>query len=133
MDKRRLTTAAAKYFVNPITKRIAGYVPWWALLETTGRTSGLPRRHPIANGLDGDTFWIIAEHGRRANYVRNISANPRVKVRVGGKWRSGTAHPLPNDDTQARQRLMGRWFNSTVLRIVGTDPMTVRIDLDPGP
>jgi deazaflavin-dependent oxidoreductase (nitroreductase family) len=130
MDKRRLVTAAAKYIVNPITSRLAGYVPWWALLETTGRKSGLPRRHPIANGLDGDTFWIMAEHGNKANYVRNISANPRVRVRVGGKWRAGTAHLMPEDDTQARQRQMGNWFNSAVLRVVGTELLTVRIDLD---
>ena len=133
MNKRRLVTAAAKYIVNPITSRLAGYVPWWALLETTGRKSGLPRRHPIANGLDGDTFWIMAEHGHRANYMRNISANPRVRVRVGGKWRAGTAHPLPEDDTQARQRQMGNWFNSAVLRVVGTELLTVRIDLDKEP
>jgi deazaflavin-dependent oxidoreductase (nitroreductase family) len=130
MDKRRLTTAAAKYIVNPITSRLAGYVPWWALLETTGRKSGLTRRHPIANGLDGDTFWIMAEHGRKANYVRNISANSRVRVKVGGRWRSGTAHLMPEDDTEARQRRMGNWFNSVVLRVVGTELLTVRIDLD---
>ena len=27
-------------------------------------------------GLDGDTFWIVAEHGERASYVKNIRAEP---------------------------------------------------------
>jgi hypothetical protein len=35
-------------------------------------------------------FWIVAEHGRRANYVRNIEANPRVRVRVGRRWHEGS-------------------------------------------
>ena len=77
------------------------------MLETIGRKSGLPRRNPVGDGLDGDTFWIVAEHGRRAAYVRNIEANPRVRVRVRGKWRSGTAVTLPDDDPRERQRIMG--------------------------
>ena len=133
MDKRQLTTALAKYFVNPMTTRVAGFVPWWALLETTGRKTGLPRRNPVANGLDGDTFWIIAEHGRKANYVRNIQANPRVRVRVGRRWRSGTAQLVPGDDPRARQRQLSQWFNSAVLSVVGTDLLTIRIDLDQTP
>ena len=44
----------------------------FALLETTGRTSGVPRYTCVGNGLDGDTFWLIAAHGRQADWVRNI-------------------------------------------------------------
>lgn len=130
MDKRRLTTALAKYLVNPVTKLAAGYVPWWSLLETVGRNSGKPRRTPVGNGLEGDTFWIVAEHGRRASYVRNITANPRVRVRVQGRWRSGTAWLLPDDDPHERLRRL-RPVNAAFVRIVGTDLLTVRIDLDP--
>jgi deazaflavin-dependent oxidoreductase (nitroreductase family) len=43
-----------------------------ALIETTGRTSGQPRRVPVGNGLRGDEFWIVAEHGYAADYVKNI-------------------------------------------------------------
>ena len=34
-----------------------------ALLETTGRKTGAPRVTPVTNGLDGDVFWIVTEHG----------------------------------------------------------------------
>jgi deazaflavin-dependent oxidoreductase (nitroreductase family) len=47
--------------------------------------------------LDGDAFWIVTEHAHRANYVRNIEANPRVRVRSGRKWRAGTAQPVDED------------------------------------
>jgi deazaflavin-dependent oxidoreductase (nitroreductase family) len=130
MDKRRLTTALAKYVVNPVVKLVAGYVPWWSLLETVGRNSNKPRRTPVGNGLEGDTFWIVAEHGSQANYVRNIMANPRVRVRVQGRWRAGTAQLLPEDDPRERQRRL-RPVNAALVRLVGTDLLTVRIDLDP--
>jgi deazaflavin-dependent oxidoreductase (nitroreductase family) len=130
VDKRGITNAAARYVANPIVERVAGFVPWWALLETTGRTSGKPRRNPVGNGLRGDTFWIVAEHGHDAGYVRNIKANPRVRVRVEGRWRSGTAHVMPHDDPVERQKQL-RPLNAAMVRAVGTDLLTIRIDLDP--
>ena len=130
MTKRAFSTALARYVVNPVVKTVAGYVPFWALLETTGRKSGLPRRTPVGNGLEGNTFWIVAEHGRKAGYVRNIEANPRVRIRVGRRWRTGVAHLLPEDDARARQRSM-RPFNAAFVRLMGTDLLTVRVDLDP--
>jgi deazaflavin-dependent oxidoreductase (nitroreductase family) len=130
MDKRRITNAAARYVANPIVERIAGYVPWWALLETTGRRSGKPRRNPVGNGLRGDTFWIVADHGHDAQYVKNIKANPRVRVRVEGRWRSGTAHVMPDDDPVERQKKL-RPVNAAIVRAMGTNLLTVRIDLDP--
>ncbi len=130
VDKRQLSRSLARYLVNPIVARVAGYVPWWSLLETTGRKSGRPRRNPIGNGLDGDTFWIVAEHGRSASYVRNIKANPNVRVRVGGRWRTGRATLMPQDDARERQRQLRR-VNAAFVRLMGTDLLTVRIDLDP--
>jgi deazaflavin-dependent oxidoreductase (nitroreductase family) len=130
LDKHGFSTGLAKYVVNPIVKRVAGYVPFWALLETTGRKSGEPRRNPVGNGLDGDTFWIVSEHGHRAQYVKNIEADSRVRLRVGGRWRTGTAHIIENDDPRERQRSMRRG-NAAFVRLMGTELLTVRIDLDP--
>jgi deazaflavin-dependent oxidoreductase (nitroreductase family) len=129
MDKRRITNAAARYVANPIVERIAGFVPWWALLETTGRRSGKPRRNPVGNGLRGDTFWIVADHGHDAEYVKNIKANPRVRVRVEGRWRSGTAQVMPDDDPVERQKQL-RPVNALIVRAMGTNLLTIRIDLD---
>lgn len=134
MTKRRLATALAKYVVNPVVRPAISLglaPPMVALLETTGRKSGEPRRTPVGNGLDGDTFWVVAEHGRRAAYVRNIEADPRVRVKVRRGWRTGRAQLLPDDDPRARQRRMGRTVNAAVVRAMGTELLTVRIDLDP--
>ena len=130
MDKRRVSRALGKYVVNPFVKLVAGYVPWWALLETIGRKSGRPWRNPVGNGLEGETFWIVAEHGHKAGYVKNIKANPRVRLRVGGRWRSGVAQVLEQDDARERQRSLGR-FNAAFVRLMGTDLLTIRVDLEP--
>ena len=107
IDRRRINSSIAKYGVNPVVKamfRLGIPAPGTAILETTGRKSGRPRRTPVTKGLDGDTFWIVAEHGERAAYVRNIRANPRVRVKVRRRWRTGTAVPVPEGDWRARQR-----------------------------
>jgi deazaflavin-dependent oxidoreductase (nitroreductase family) len=133
VTKRRLTTGLAVHIVNPLVRSAvsAGVAPRSiAILETTGRRSGEPRRTPVGNGLDGDTFWIVAEHGRRAAYVRNIEASPRVRVKVGGAWRRGTARLLDDDDPRERQRRIGRTLNAAVVRAMGTELLSVRIDLD---
>jgi deazaflavin-dependent oxidoreductase (nitroreductase family) len=131
MDKRKATTALAKYLVNPLTKLVAGrrLWPFHAILETRGRRSGKPRRVPVGNGLEGDAFWIVAEHGRRAGYVRNIAADPRVRVKVGGRWHDGVAHLVPEDNPLERQRRLARPGNAALVRAMGTDLLTVRVDL----
>jgi deazaflavin-dependent oxidoreductase (nitroreductase family) len=129
--KRRIARTFSGYLVNPIVKLVAGRVPGVpALLETIGRKSGEPRHTPVGNGLSGHTFWLVAEHGRHSDYVQNMIANPRVRVRVGGTWLRGTAHLMRKDDPRARLRKLDP-LNSAVVRLVGTDLLTIRIDLEP--
>ena len=116
--------------VNPPARLVAGYIPGTALLETIGRKSGLPRRTPVSDGLDGSVFWIVAEQGRRAQYVKNIQANPRVRLRVRRRWVAGTARPVPDDDPAARQKSLPR-LNALLVRAMGDDLLTVRVELDP--
>jgi deazaflavin-dependent oxidoreductase (nitroreductase family) len=131
--KRRASKLASVRLLNPVMRRAleAGLVPrGWALLETTGRTSGEPRRVPVGDGLRGPHFWIVAEHGRQADYVRNIERDPRVRVNVRRRWRSGTAHVLPDDDPRARLRWLKRPLNDAGLRAMASEMLVVRIDLD---
>ena len=132
MDKRRASTFASAKLLNPLVRAAARAglpLPTVVLLETTGRRSGEPRQVPVGKALDGDTLWLVAEHGRKASYVRNIEANPRVRVRVGRRWRRGTAHVLEGDDWRERQRRMPNRVNSAVVRAMGTEHVTVRVDL----
>jgi RNA polymerase sigma-70 factor, ECF subfamily len=139
----RVARLVERYVLNPQMRLglALGLAPRaFALLETVGRRSGKPRRTPVGNGLLGSTFWVVSEHGRGAGYVRNIEANPRVRVKIGRSWRAGTAHILEDDDAFARletvasalgrmRRLDAAIFRSFV-RWLDTQPVTVRIDLD---
>jgi deazaflavin-dependent oxidoreductase (nitroreductase family) len=106
----------------------------YALLETRGRRTGQARRTPVGNGLipGSNTFWLISEHGMRAGYVRNIQADPRVRVKIGRRWRAGTAQVLPEDNALQRLRQTGR-YNAAAVRFFGNpdELVTLRIDLDP--
>ena len=134
--KRQVVRLFQKYVLNPPAKAalMLGLVPTHAIIETIGRTTGKPRRNPVGNGLapDGRTFWIVAEHGREAGYVKNITANPRVRVHIGRHWRAGTAELLPDDDPHERLRSIGRAVNGAMVKMAGTHLLTVRVDLDAG-
>ena len=109
-----------------------GYAPAaFALLETVGRRTGQPRHTPVGNGLDGDTFWLVAVHGRQADYVANLLRQPRVRVKVAGRWRAGTAVPMPLDDAVRRSRTLPHQWDAAIGRMMATRPLTIRIDLDP--
>jgi deazaflavin-dependent oxidoreductase (nitroreductase family) len=133
MDKRTVSTFLSVRLLNPVVKaasRAGLPLPGLVILETTGRKSGEPRRTPVGKAIVGDTLWVIAEHGRKAAYVRNIEAEPRVRVRLGRAWRTGTAQVLPDDDWRERQRRIPNRANSAAVRVAGSDPVTVRVDLD---
>ncbi|MGW7609728.1 nitroreductase/quinone reductase family protein [Streptomyces sp. NPDC054766] len=120
----RTTTAFQRYLANPFARRM----PFQTLLETTGRVSGLPRRTPLGGRRVGDAFWLVSEFGERSQYIRNIQADPRVRVRLRGRWHEGTAHLLQDDDPVARLRTLPRG-NSAAVRLIGTGLLTVRVDL----
>ena len=131
--KRAISKFATTRLINPIIRRLLerGLFPTsQALLETTGRKSGRPRRVPVGNGLRGNTFWIVTEHGYAADYVKNIQEQPRVRVQVGRRWYEGHAHVLPDDDPEQRLRSLKRPVNDSLLRLVGTEKLTIRVDLD---
>jgi deazaflavin-dependent oxidoreductase (nitroreductase family) len=138
-----LVRAVQHWVINPLLRALlaTGINPLGlALLETRGRRTGLPRRVPVGNGRQGGSFWIIAEHGLRAGYVRNILADPHVRVRLRTGWRyrwvPGIATVLPDDDPLARQRRIIRWhplraLNAINVRVLGADLVSVHVQLWP--
>jgi len=123
--RQRIVNLVQRHIANPVMRA----VPIQTLLETTGRKSGQPRRTPIGGRLAGNEFWLVSEFGERSQYVRNIEANPRVRVRVRGRWHSGTATLLPDDDARARLAELPR-MNSAAVRAMGDNLLTIRVDLD---
>ena len=140
--KYRFVHLLQKYFLNPPIKILfaIGIVPpGYALLETVGRKTGKPRRTPVGDGRVGNQFWIVAEHGMKAGYVRNLVRHPRVRLKLREgfrvRWHNGTAHLLPEDDPRERQRWLAGQLpssaaNASIVRLFGTELLTVRIDMD---
>jgi deazaflavin-dependent oxidoreductase (nitroreductase family) len=132
--KRRISRLVSVRLVNPVLRPLLEWglcPPTQALLETTGRRSGRPRRVPVGNGLRGREFWIVSEHGLASDYVRNIQQDPRVRVKVGRRWYAGRAQLMPDDDPAARLRRLRRPVNDAMVRLAGTDLLTIRVELDP--
>jgi len=131
-----------KYVLNPPIKLALALslpLPGYALLETRGRKTGKPRRTPVGYGRVGNQFWLVAEHGMKAGYVRNIERDPcvRLKLREGFRtqWHMGTAHLLPDDDPRERQRWLASQLpsssgNARAVRLFGTQLLSIRINLD---
>lgn len=130
-----------RWIVNPPVRLLLhlGLMPLgYALLETRGRSTGKPRRTPVGNGRQGDVFWIVAEHGRRAGYVRNIRRDPnvRIRLRVGlrFRWVEGVASIRPELDPIAIQRSLSAWhplraFNAVQVQVLGSELLVVRVAL----
>jgi deazaflavin-dependent oxidoreductase (nitroreductase family) len=74
------------------------------LLEHTGRTTGA-RRYAVlavAGRPRPGTYLVASERGTRAQWYRNIRANPSVRVWVGGRHRAAaTAQPLTAGEAKA--------------------------------
>ena len=117
-----------KFFQKNIANRVARQLPFQTLLETTGRKSGQPRTTPLGGRRVGDEFWFVSEFGDKSQYVRNIMADPNVRLRLHGRWHRGVAHLLPDDDAQARMRMLPR-YNNVGVRTFGTNLLTIRVDL----
>lgn len=142
---RRVSRTLDDHAVKPVMRLMlrGGIAPKaFALLETTGRRSGLPRQTPVGNGLIGDTFWLIAARGRKAHYVANLRAHPAVRVRIGRRWLTGVAQVLPGDDPDRRLADIlahSGWLRRWDARILASsahhhhdEPRVVRISITGG-
>jgi deazaflavin-dependent oxidoreductase (nitroreductase family) len=103
-------------------------------LTTIGRKTGLPRRIEIWFVASGGRLFVLAEHGHRAHWVRNIVRNGRVKVRIGDYEFEATARPLDEkrdgEVWSAAQQLAREkygWGNGMPVEITTDAPLPGRV------
>lgn len=136
---RRVEIFLGRFTLNPLMRaafRLGFSPPMTVLVETTGRKSGKLRRTPVNYMREGQTLWIIAQHGSHAGWVRNLQDDPRVRARLGRRWHEGRAALVPDDDVRARVRTftanpLGRAILGAGFRAMETAPVSLRIDLEP--
>jgi hypothetical protein len=42
---------------------------------------------PVGDGRIGKQFWLVAEHGMKSGYIRNIEPDSRVRLKLRLAWR----------------------------------------------
>jgi deazaflavin-dependent oxidoreductase (nitroreductase family) len=97
-------------------------------LTTIGRITGQPREIEIWFVESEGKLYILAEHFHKAQWVKNIEQQSRVRVRVGSKEFDGTARVLdPKREVaawQTAQRLSNEkygWGDGLPVEIVKRD------------
>lgn len=65
-------------------------VEQYLYLTTTGRKTGLPREIEIWFTELSGRYYLIAEHGARAQWVQNILHHSQISFRVGAQTYTGT-------------------------------------------
>ncbi len=80
-----------------------GWIVGWLilLLRHTGRKSGRQYATPLQYEKIGDTYCIGAARGSRADWFRNVQANPQVVVSVGRKTFRALAEPVTDPERVA--------------------------------
>jgi deazaflavin-dependent oxidoreductase (nitroreductase family) len=73
-------------------------------LQTTGRVTGRPRTIEIWFAVDGTRIYLLAGGRDRAHWVRNLRANPAVRVRLGGRTLDGHAREIEGDPAEPTAR-----------------------------
>jgi deazaflavin-dependent oxidoreductase (nitroreductase family) len=102
-------------------------------LTTTGRRTGRPHRIEIWFAEHDRRLYLLAGGRERADWVRNLRANPRVTVELGGESHVGMAHvvePGTDDDRRARELLLAKYADTEDdLDAWGRTALPVAIDL----
>jgi deazaflavin-dependent oxidoreductase (nitroreductase family) len=91
----------------------------YAYLTTIGRRSGRPREIEIWFHLEGEpgaggTLYMLAEGRGRANWVRNLRADPNVTVRIADQVLAGRARIVEDaeEELMARRELPRKYQGS---------------------
>ena len=101
-------------------------------LQTIGRTSGRPRTIEIWFATDGRRIYLLAGGRDRAHWIRNLRADPRVRLRIGGQTIQARAEVIEGADREplARQLLAAkyqRWEAGTPLSRWAASSLPVEI------
>jgi deazaflavin-dependent oxidoreductase (nitroreductase family) len=69
---------------NPVSRLVAGWLPYFGILSYRGRRSGRAYRIPINVFRRGDRFLFFLTYGSDAQWVMNVRAAGECEIRTGG-------------------------------------------------
>jgi deazaflavin-dependent oxidoreductase (nitroreductase family) len=103
---------------NRVFGLVAGWMPWFGIVEHVGRSTGVMRRSPINVFRLGSSGYVLAlTYGADVHWVRNVLAAGGCRLRTGGRWVELTAPRRFRDP--ARRSVP--WPVRPVLWLIGAD------------
>ena len=92
---------------------VRGIEDLFCYVTTTGRRTGRPHRIEIwfAPG-EASTIYVLSGGGDRADWVRNLMADPKVTVRIRAEEGDATARVIDaasDEDALARRLLLAKY------------------------
>ena len=83
----------------------------YCYITTPGRVRGRAHEIEIWFGARGDTIYILAGGREKSDWVKNIRADPRVKVRIGRRPFDGRGRIVgaKREDALARKLVAGKY------------------------
>lgn len=70
----------------------------YCYLTTTGRVTGRPHEIEIWFGLVGNTCYLLSGGMDRSDWVKNLTKNPSVTVRIGGQTFRAAARIVKDEE-----------------------------------
>jgi deazaflavin-dependent oxidoreductase (nitroreductase family) len=104
-------------------------------LETIGRVSGQPRLVELWFAAAGDHVYFLSGGRDGSDWVRNLAAEPAVRLRLGDRWFRGRAVWIEDasDEGAAREALDAKyhaWREGWPLTGWARRSLPVRLDLE---
>ena len=90
------------------------------VLTHTGRKSGLRRRTPLNYAIVDGQVYVLAGFGKKADWYKNLLANPHVELWLPDGWWAGEVLPAPEPERQLaliRQVLINSGFAAPLFGI----------------
>lgn len=85
----------------------------YCYLTTTGRVSGKPHEIEIWFGLQGSSLYLLSGGGHSSDWVKNLLAQPAVRVRLGKQTYDAIGRVVEDADEQtlARGLLAAKYYH----------------------
>jgi deazaflavin-dependent oxidoreductase (nitroreductase family) len=123
-----------EYNIRGLTELTLPESEQYCYLTTTGRKSG--RAHTIeiwfAHRPATSTLYMLAGSGNRADWVKNISSNHDVQVKIQDRVYSGTGRTVtdPQEEALARQLVVKKYYKRDTVETTGWEAESLPMGID---
>jgi deazaflavin-dependent oxidoreductase (nitroreductase family) len=109
-----------RHAVNPLTRVMAGRLPWFGVVRHVGRRSGRLYRTPVNAFPAAGGYVVAVSYGRGSGWVRNVLAAGGCVLEAGGRcW------PCSARLVRDRARRLVPWPARLVLHAIRVDEFLV--------